>query len=247
MLLAQITDCHLKQDPNAILRGWHTDKSFHLVVGLLRRLDPVPDHLLLSGDLSEDGSTASYQRILAAIQPLGIPFSWLPGNHDHLHNMSQVFPACAKYFVQAGWQFVLLNSTTIGDDGGTLAPTELDFIKESVVDDGSLYTAIVLHHHALPIDSQWMDELYPLRNAATLRHCLESINSCQVVFFGHVHQDFDRLNNDIRYLGCPATADQFLPNSEKHLSDSLLPGLRLTKLHSNGNIDTSIRRLSALV
>ncbi len=243
MLLAQITDCHLKEDPDGTVRGWHTDRSFHMVIELLRGLEPLPDRLLLSGDLSDDGSVGSYERLLEAVLSLGIPFSWLPGNHDNLAAMSQVFPVSDKYFVQDGWQFVLLNSTTAGDDGGILAPDELAFIQEQVIDDGSLYTAIALHHHALPINSSWMDELYPLRNAPSLRSVLESIKSCQVVFFGHVHQDFDQTSHNIRYLGCPATADQFLPNSDTHLPDSLLSGLRLTKLHLDGSIATRVVRL----
>jgi 3',5'-cyclic-AMP phosphodiesterase len=246
MLLAQISDCHLKKDPNGTLRGWNTDRSFHLVIELLRSLDPQPDRLLLSGDLSEDCSVESYQRLLAAVQSLHIPFSWLPGNHDHPATMSQVLPASDKYFIQDGWQFVLLNSHVPGDDGGVLATAELEFIQEQVVNDGSLHTAIALHHHAIPIDSPWMDTLYPLRNAPALRSILESIDSCQTVFFGHVHQEFDQTSNNIRYLGCPATADQFLPRSNTHLPDSLLPGLRLTKLHLDGSIDTQVIRLSTI-
>jgi 3',5'-cyclic-AMP phosphodiesterase len=246
MLLAQISDCHLKKDPNGTLRGWNTDRSFHLVIELLRSLDPQPDRLLLSGDLSEDGSVESYQRLLAAVQSLHIPFSWLPGNHDHPATMSQVLPASNQYFIQDGWQFVLLNSHAPGDDGGVLATAELDFIQEQVVDDDSLYTAIALHHHAISINSPWMDTLYPLRNAPALRSILESIKSCQTVFFGHVHQDFDQTNQNIRYLGCPATADQFLPRSDIHLSDALLPGLRLTELHPDGSIDTQVVRLSTI-
>jgi 3',5'-cyclic-AMP phosphodiesterase len=244
MLLAQITDCHLKEDPHDTMRGWNTDKSFHLVIELLRSLRPQPDRLLLSGDLSDDGSVASYQRLLQAVLSLGIPFSWLPGNHDQLDVMSQILPTSIKYFVQDGWQFVLLNSTTAGDDGGLMAASELAFITDQVVDDGSLHTAIALHHHAININSPWMDDLYPLRNAVVLRNTLESINSCRVVFFGHIHQDFDHTHHHIRYLGCPATADQFLPNSDIHLFDPSLPGLRLTELHPDGSMKTQIIRLT---
>ncbi len=246
MLLAQISDCHLKKDTDGTLRGWNTDRSFHLVIELLRGLDPPPDRLLLSGDLSEDGSVESYQRLLTAVSSLGMPFSWLPGNHDHLATMSQVLPATDQYFIQDGWQFVLLNSHAPGDDGGVLATTELAFIKEQVLDDGSLHTAIALHHHAISISSPWMDTLYPLRNALVLRSILESIDSCQTVFFGHIHQDFDQTSNNIRYLGCPATADQFLPQSNTHLPDALLPGLRLTELHLDGSINTRLVRLSSI-
>ena len=188
----------------------------------------------------------SYQRLLTAAQSLSIPFSWLPGNHDHPATMSRVLPTSDKYFIQDGWQFVLLNSYVPGDDGGVLATTELDFIQEQMLDDGSLHTAIALHHHAIPIDSPWMDTLYPLRNASALRGILESINSCRTVFFGHVHQDFDQTSQNIRYLGCPATADQFLPRSDTHLPDALLPGLRLTELHHDGSIDTHVVRLSTI-
>jgi Icc protein len=242
MLLAQITDCHLQRDPNAKMRGINTTNSFHAVVALLRNLSPTPDRLLLSGDLSDDGSAESYQRILDAVLPLDIVLSWLPGNHDNLAMMNQVFPPCDKYFVQDGWQFVLLNSTIVGNDAGLISPAELDFITEHVVDDGSLYTAIALHHHALPIQSAWMDNKYPLQNAAVLRSALESIHSCRAVIFGHVHQDFDQTENNIRYLGCPATADQFLPKSDIFLTEPLPPGLRLIEFQTKGAIRTRIVR-----
>ncbi|MDY7016486.1 MAG: metallophosphoesterase, partial [Cyanobacteriota bacterium] len=90
ILVAQITDTHLFADRDRQLYNVPTAKSFAAVLEKLRQLDPQPDVLLLTGDLSQDMTPESYRHLNAALQPFEIPTYWLPGNHDDAEVIGQI-------------------------------------------------------------------------------------------------------------------------------------------------------------
>ncbi|NEP81399.1 MAG: hypothetical protein F6K17_09110 [Okeania sp. SIO3C4] len=64
VLVAQITDTHLFADPTeGKMYGLPTESSFLKVLEKLKQLQPQPDVLLLTGDLSQDETSESYQRL----------------------------------------------------------------------------------------------------------------------------------------------------------------------------------------
>ncbi len=87
--IAQITDIHLFADEKQELLGLQTTQSFQAVIERLDMLRPQLDLLLITGDLSQDGTPESYQRLKNLISPLATPTYWLPGNHDCLSTMQQ--------------------------------------------------------------------------------------------------------------------------------------------------------------
>lgn len=107
--IAQITDIHLFTDEKQKLLGLPTTQSFQAVIEQLTSLQPRPDLLLLTGDLSQDGTPESYERLQNLLIPLAIPAYWLPGNHDCMSAMQQVLNRAPvsprKAFTQGGWNF----------------------------------------------------------------------------------------------------------------------------------------------
>ena len=81
-LVIQLTDSHLFARANGRLLGIDTAASLQQVVAQVVREQPRIDLLLASGDLSQDGSVASYQRFCELTEPLAAPMRWLAGNHD---------------------------------------------------------------------------------------------------------------------------------------------------------------------
>jgi Icc protein len=81
ILIAQITDCHLPADPQQTYRGINPHKNLRTLLMKVRAMKP--DLLLATGDLSEDGSRASYRALQEYFRPLGVPVLALPGNHDN--------------------------------------------------------------------------------------------------------------------------------------------------------------------
>ncbi|MDB4542942.1 phosphodiesterase, partial [bacterium] len=63
------------------------------------------------------------------------------------------------------------------------------------------------------------------------------------VLWGHVHQEVDRLHNDVRLLASPSTCVQFAPGSPGFRADDQAPGYRWLDLHEDGTIATAVSRV----
>ena len=80
--LLQLTDTHLFADPGGILYGVNTRNSLTAVIAAIKRAGERPDAILVTGDLSQDESTTSYQILRDMLAQLEAPVFVLPGNHD---------------------------------------------------------------------------------------------------------------------------------------------------------------------
>ena len=91
MLIAQITDTHIK--PEGSLADSHVDTSAFLAraVDHILHLDPRPDVVLGTGDLVDGGTSAEYARLRHLLSPLPMPVYLIPGNHDDREALRQVF------------------------------------------------------------------------------------------------------------------------------------------------------------
>jgi 3',5'-cyclic-AMP phosphodiesterase len=247
LLVAQLTDIHLFATPQQDLVGFPTIESFQAVLQTLKELQPSPDLLLLTGDLSQDHTKESYQNLKDLISPLQIPTYWLPGNHDSLPFMEELltefpfFPQ--KSFQQGNWNFILLNSGVPGYVHGYLSGTTLDWLDRQLAELPPQPTLVSLHHPPFLVNSEWLDTS-TLQNPEELFAVLARYPQVKLVLFGHIHQEFDREFQGVRYLACPSTCIQFKPKSEKFGLDALEPGFRLLKLYADGSIETEVERVA---
>jgi Icc protein len=243
--VAQLTDLHLFASPDQQLLNLTTSESFQAVLSAVKQLNPFPDLLLLTGDISQDESPESYKYLQDLLCPLRIPTYWLPGNHDRLPIMQQVLTRTPfsgeKSFTVQGWRFVLLNSALPGQVHGELHLSELEWLEETL-QQSTDPTLVAVHHPPLPINSDWMDQIL-LHNADDLLAVLDRYSQVKVVLFGHIHQEFDYQRNGVRYLGTPSTCIQFLPESAKFALDETRPGFRLLKLYPDGSWHTQVERV----
>ena len=246
-LVAQITDIHLFSDSSKELLGLPTSKSFEAVIEQLKKLRPQPDMLLLTGDLSQDGTPESYRRVANLLNPLQIPTYWLPGNHDRPPVMEQVlnqYPIYPQKSFQAGsWQFLLLNSHAPGCVHGHLSAQELNWLDQQLKLVGEQPTIIALHHPPFRVSSDWLDT-NTLQNSEDLFAVIDRYPQVQMVVFGHIHQEFDQWRRGVRYLGSPSTSIQFEPQSNKFSLDQISPGFRLLNLFPDGTFNTQIERVT---
>lgn len=247
LLVAQVTDTHLFAGVDQQLLGLPTNASFQAVLEQLSQLQPRPDILLLTGDLSHDESAESYQRLQDLLSPLEILTYWLPGNHDSLPVMQQVlrqFPISSEKAFQAGeWHFLLLSSWVPGCVHGQLDPESLEWLnlQLQLVDDQP--TLIGLHHPPCSVNSDWLDQI-GLQNPAEFFAIVERYPQVKLVVFGHIHQAFDCYRRGVRYLGSPSTCVQFAPASVEFLPDQAQPGFRLLTLFPDGTCETQIERVN---
>jgi Icc protein len=253
-VVAQITDCHLQDDPCQDYRGFNVEQHLDRVVENLLLQTPAADLILWSGDLVHHGGPEGYQRLSQRLAELPVPSYWIPGNHDDVTLMQQVGSQFGgqlnqRSLVTGGWGIILLDSTSDPDGrgGGSLAQCELDFLQQQLQHFQDYHCLVVLHHNPLPVGSDWQDQIM-LGNADLFWRVLGQHNHVRAVINGHVHQPSDRMHNGVRVMMTPATSVQFKAACQQlTLEDD--PGLRepayrLLALYPDGRIETSVKRVA---
>lgn len=244
----QVTDTHLFGDPGKRLLGVNTQESFEAVIKAVSNLDPTPEFLLLTGDLAQDGTPATYTRLKHHLQTIGIPCYWLAGNHDKLLPMHTILEGEGihpqKRFSRGNWTFILLNSHRPGKDSGHLDPVELEALQQALTETASSgqHVLLSLHHPPFEVQAQWLDGS-ALQEPEQLFEILDPFDHVRLVLCGHVHQDFQYSRHGVDYLSCPSTCIQFKPQSDTFSLDVIAPGFRQVWLHADGSFGTHLNRV----
>ena len=250
--LVHLTDTHLYGRAGGTLLGVDTAASFLAVLQHMRQSGRTPDRMLVTGDLSQDGSHASYHRFLSMTAPLGIPVHALPGNHDRRAPFHDVLAAQAAPVVDCGaWRIILLDSLVPDADGGHLETDQLNLLREAGRVSAGRHLLVALHHHPIPMGCAWLDTLQ-VDNAQALLDVLAGLPQVRALVWGHVHQSHDsRLpapasQSGLHLMATPSTCFQFLPGSARFGLDTTLPGYRWITLHADGRIETEVVRIPCL-
>lgn len=245
--IIQLSDLHLFSDKKRTLLDINTYDSFFAVLSLLPQIiseKPV-SLIVLTGDLSQDGSTESYQHCINDLQQMDCPIAWIPGNHDSV-SISESVLGCShfsneKHFMFPPWQIILLNSAKKGQVSGYLAPDQLLFLKHKL-NQCKDYALVMLHHHILPVKTAWLDKLN-LQNSDAFLKSIAEFSNVKAVVCGHVHIASHVLHAQVDYYSSPATSVQFKQHAEKFTLEAKMPGLRILDLYDNGEIITSVVRI----
>ena len=244
--ILQITDPHIFKDENGCLLGLHTRKSLRAIIEDIQEKSIDADLVLATGDISQDQSSEAYQHFAEAVDVLGIPVCWIPGNHDDVHLMARSLDAenvtAAKKINIGDWQIVLLDSSLSGQVYGRLGRDQRDFLKRAIQSHEGSYIFTVLHHHPVDIQCQWLDPL-GLEDADEFFEILDSCSAIRGLLWGHIHQLYDQYRGKIRMLATPSTSVQFKPLSKEFAADTESPGYRILELHSDGSIETQVNRI----
>lgn len=245
--IAQITDCHLQENPNTAYKGIDADKHVDQCLIWLQNHGPV-DLLILTGDLSNFGSQAAYVRLASKLKNLPYPCIWLPGNHDNTLIMAQVSGQAVgqvRVLDYDHWRLVMLNTTELADGcgGGSVSSAQMEELEQVLSFDSQTPVSVFMHHNAVPVNSLWQDNIM-LGNWQQFNALITAHTNVKVVVCGHVHQEFDKLIGHARFLATPSSAVQFSREQEENkVQEELGPGLRLLTLLDNGQIKTSVQRL----
>lgn len=120
MLVAQASDLHLRADP-----AHASHASLARLLNHLTALKPLPDLLVLSGDLADDGDIDSYRHLRAALEHWPGALQLTAGNHDDRGQLLRVFPEMGTNdgFLQSTaefkrWRLILIDTLAPGKVGG---------------------------------------------------------------------------------------------------------------------------------
>ncbi len=241
ILIAQITDCHLPADAERSYRGINPRRNLKVCLDKVKTIRP--DVLLLTGDLSEDGSRESYRFLKTSFKPLAVPVLALPGNHDDAGLLEEFFPGSPVDSISVSehgaWQIIRLNSCQPGKPEGRLGERTLieleDFLKNS--EDRPLL--IALHHQPIAIGSPWIDK-YALLQPQPLLQMIDRYANVKAVVWGHIHQAYASDRNGTAMLGGPSSAINAVPGALKFTPDQSGPACRWLALGDDQTVSSGI-------
>lgn len=247
--VVQMTDPHLFGTPGRTLLGMDTVNSFQQVLGHL----PVNkiDHIVLTGDIAQDASAPAYENLIVMMEPLGLPFTWLPGNHDNARLMAKIAKTHGsgigdKIIVMGRWRLIMLDTSVPGEVHGELSEKELAHLKGELknAEKQDQFCLVCLHHNPVPGTSVWMLDI-GLKNVEAFQQVLQPFrHRIAAVLFGHIHQNIDRDGEDgIRYICTPSTSIQFKPHVTDFELDLLQPAYRWLDLYDDGRMETGVCHL----
>jgi 3',5'-cyclic-AMP phosphodiesterase len=216
MIIAQISDMHVK--PEGRLAYRHVDTAAYLAraVRHLLAIEPRPDLVLATGDLVDAGLPDEYARLRALLAPLTMPVYLLPGNHDDRGALVAAFPehtylprdGFLHYVVDAGpLRIVALDTLVPGRGGGLLCAERLDWLASRLHESRTRPTLIVMHHPPFPTGIAHMDRL-GLDNADAFGAVVRGHAHVEAILCGHLHRPIQTRWNGTIAMTSPSTAHQ---------------------------------------
>ncbi len=248
VLLVQLSDSHLFAEADGRLLGMDTCDSLQRVIALVEQEQPRIDLVLATGDLSQDGSLASYQRFRQLTDSLAPQVRWFPGNHDEPAAMQAACAGTALLdsVLDIGqWRIILLDSSIVGAVPGYFAEEQLSLLDQALDSAGARHVLVSFHHHPVSIGCRWMEPI-GIRNPQALFARLAGRSQVKALLWGDVHQEFDQQLHGMRLLASPSTCVQFAPGSEDFQVDHEAPGYRWLRLHDDGRLDTGVSRVTGI-
>jgi 3',5'-cyclic AMP phosphodiesterase CpdA len=156
------------------------------------QIGPI-DALLVSGDLSDDGSAESYARFKTLIAPLDLPTYIIPGNHDARGPMRNAFADQLPIGGPLNWtrqigdiRLIGLDTLVEGQGLGTLSGESLSFLQAALSEASNAPVLLALHHPPFPCGIGFMDDI-GLTNRDDLREVVGTYDGTMRIVCGHIH------------------------------------------------------------
>jgi Icc protein len=212
ILIAQISDLHIKA-PGALAYG-HVDTAQALVrcVAALNEFEPRPDLVVITGDLADTPTAEEYQHLQRLLLPLEIPWIGIPGNHDSRALMRAAFPG-QPYAAKSGpldqtrsvgdLDVVLLDSSVPGKPHGELEATTLRWLDATLGLSPERPALLFQHHPPFQTGIGHMDR-QNLCNASALAAIVGKHPRVKLLAAGHVHRAALTTFANVAATICPA-------------------------------------------
>jgi 3',5'-cyclic-AMP phosphodiesterase len=252
--LLHLTDTHLvatEDDPaapprsfaGAVLRlqGRTTRQTLEAVLAAVAAAGVVPDVVLHTGDVVDDGRVEGCVVAHEMLAALGATVLAVPGNHDEAQMLAEVFghdPVPVRWLDLDGWRIVAVDTSVAGQGHGGLTATGLEAL------DACLASApgpvlIGLHH---PPRSVCPDPYCQIDQAAELLAIVRRHPGVRAIVSGHLHVTADHEHEGVAFLMSPSTALQLRhvhPLAENNVAPTPV-GARVVDLHDDGTVTTEV-------
>jgi Icc protein len=183
-------------------------------VAALADLDPAPDAVVVTGDLTQLGDPGEYARVRELLAPLRMPVHTLPGNHDvraALHDaLLRDVDTGPRDFLQyearvGRLRLLVCDSIIPEEDGGRLCADRISWLDAALAADRESPTVIAMHHPPFLTGIEEMDEIgLEPDSEAQLAALLSRAPNVLRVIAGHVHRAMYSTCGGRAAFSCPS-------------------------------------------
>jgi 3',5'-cyclic-AMP phosphodiesterase len=213
MIIAQISDSHIALDaPDALRRI----SDLGLTVADINTLDPLPDAIVHTGDITHNGREHEYAQTAAILANARVPVYVLAGNKDNRANLRAAFSRFG--YMQPGFDFVqyaidrypvrLIALDTLSEGNkGEFCGERLRHLTDLVKAETTKPIAVFTHHPPfLVTEGPEPFHFESQHSVSMLSSALRRSGRVVAIFSGHVHRAAWGAVADIPAMVMPATA-----------------------------------------
>ena len=196
MLIAQITDLHVDSADGFMRRFVDANKKLSAALTYLETRTVRPDVIVATGDLTNDGLPANFERLRELLEPLTIPIYLVPGNHDDREAFRDAFADSPWVPVSGPIDYVVedypvrligLDTTVPGRHDGMLDTDQLAWLDAQLAAVPQQPTLLFLHHPPF-LTNLWLFDAIRLEGSEGLRAVVERHPQVTQIVAGHVHR-----------------------------------------------------------
>ncbi len=225
MIIAQLSDFHARPHGNPAYGIVETNPAIKRAVDEVLKLEPRPDCVLVTGDLSDCGLPEEYGIVGATLQRLPMPVYVIPGNHDRRDSFAAELGPAHPYLPQTGFlhyvvddfpvRLIGLDTVVAGEDGGEICAVREAWLAEQLAQGQGKPTVIFMHHPPFPVGVDGMD-IMPCKVSPGFAKLIARHPEIERVLCGHYHRPIQR-----RFAG---TIGYVVPGTAHQVALDLRPG-----------------------
>jgi 3',5'-cyclic-AMP phosphodiesterase len=210
MLIAQLTDLHVRPRGRPAYRVTETNMLTERAIDAVNALRPRPDVVLITGDMTDCGLIEEYELLRTMLRRLEVPWHMVPGNHDRRENLRTVFvdhptvtadPEFVQFVVDDHpVRLIGLDTVVPGKSEGALCARRLAFLQAALAREPRKPTIVFMHHPPFDCGIVHMDRIRLIAGEEGFAAVVRTHANVERILCGHHHRPIQT-----RYAGTLAS------------------------------------------
>ena len=195
-VIAQLSDTHVG-GPNA-----GSGERLSLAVDEINAMARQPDLVLLTGDVTHNGTESEWAELLERLAALAAPYEIIAGNHD-----KAIEEIAGHREVEAGPLRLIMLDTSSND----FTTEDAAWLDDALAANTTQPTVIAIHQPPFETGIWWMD-CVGLRHAERFEEVVRRHQQVVKVLSGHIHRLIQTQWGNCSLWVCPSTAVAVAPD-----------------------------------
>jgi len=197
MLIAQISDTHIKMPGKLAYNTVDTARMLRDCVSHITQLKIQPDLILLTGDLVDLGRDEEYDYLRSILAPIKQRIIAIPGNHDERDAMRRAFKDASylpksgflHYAIDGEYPFRIIGLDTLipYSGAGELCQERLEWIDQTLQQQPYVPSLIIMHHPPFLTGIGHMDDI-GLKGREEFAEIMSRHPQVIAILCGHLHR-----------------------------------------------------------